>query len=76
MATETTTSETYAVIPAPGYHGDWVTVYATFSTAAKALAYAKQGGCRVLQGCEHAKGDKISRGIVQDMISRGDWKVV
>jgi hypothetical protein len=70
------TTENYAVIPAPGYHGDWVSVYATFPTIRKARNFARTGGCRILKGCDEPKGAKIGRGIVQDMINSGHWHVV
>lgn len=70
---------TYILIPAPGYHGDWVTVYATARTAESARRAAKRmgGGVRILSGVTGLKkGSKTTRGIMQDMISPGRWQVV
>ena len=74
-----TTKTTCILIPAPGYHGDWVTVYATAKSIDAAMRTAKRmgGGVRILAGVTgHKKGDKIGRGVVQDMISAGHWQVV
>ena len=76
MANETTTGESYAVIDAEGYHGDWTRVYATFDTEVKAKNYAKRGTCRVLKGCDKPKGARIAQGVLQAMIDGGWWKVV
>jgi hypothetical protein len=68
--------ETYTIIDAPGYHGDYVTVYRKFDDIHKARAFCKSGGLRILAGCDgHEVGDKIGRGIVQDMINAGHWTV-
>ena len=67
------------LIPAPGHHGDWISVYATAKTEESARRAARRmgGGVRILSGVTgHKKGDRIGRGVVQDMISSGRWRVV
>jgi len=66
----------YAVLDAPGHHGDIVTVWANFEIVEQARSFAKRGGCRILEGCGLAKGSKIGRGPLQSMVDRGDWRVV
>lgn len=66
----------YAVIDAPGWHGDYVSVYASYTDLNKAKSFARRGACRILAGCDMPKGAKIGRGIVDDMIQAGLWKVV
>ena len=73
-----TATETYAIIDSEGYYGDWCTVWETYTDAAKAHGAKLRGGSsvRLVSGCHEQAGDKVSRGIVQDMIAAGLWKVV
>jgi hypothetical protein len=69
----------YAIIPAPGHHGDYVTIYSTHKTekAAQAAYRKAGGGVRLLAGVEgHKKGERLPRGVVQDMLARGDWRAL
>lgn len=66
----------FCVVDAEGHHGDYLTVWYSSEDEYAARAFARSGGCRVLAGCEHSKGDKIPRGAVADMISAGFWRVI
>lgn len=68
----------FAVIDAPGWHGDYVTVHATFATLPEAVAYRRRHprGMRLVSGCHKGPGDRVPRGAVDDLLSSGAWKVV
>jgi hypothetical protein len=72
MTNETTMA---VVVDADGHFGDVATVWYV-GTVKQCRNFAKTGGCRILVGCEHEKGDKIKRGELNDMIQSGAWKVV
>jgi hypothetical protein len=71
------TNETAAavVVDADGHYGSVVTVWYT-GTVKQCRNFAKSGGCQVLVGCEHKKGDKIKPSELQAMRQSGAWKVV
>ena len=70
------TQETFVVIDAPGTYGEHTTVWYATTDLAKARAFAKRGRCQILAGCAYAKGRKILRGPLVDMIASGHWKII
>jgi hypothetical protein len=68
----------YAIIDAPGHHGDTIKVYRTFATLAEAESYRRRHprGVRVVEGCEREAGCRIARAGVDALLARGDWRVV
>lgn len=74
-----TTTTKYAVVDAPGYHGDYVTIWSVHTdlTAAKS---AKRRGGRSTILVEVASGGvepgKIGRGPMTDLMRVGSWRVL
>jgi hypothetical protein len=68
----TTAQVTAVVIDANGHFGSHATVWFT-GNMKQCQAFAKRGGCQILTGCDKAKGDKIARGVLADMVSAGRW---
>jgi len=68
----TTTAVAALVVDADGHFGSHATVWFSGSLQ-QCQAFAKRGGCQILTGCDKAKGDKIARGVLADMVSAGRW---
>lgn len=67
-------------IDAPGYSGDYVTVWGVAHSKEKAWELNKRGGksVQVVECADglHEKGDKISRGVVDQMLAAGRWRAI
>jgi hypothetical protein len=64
----------FIVVDALGYYGDFVAIHSSHKTAAAAIKAAKHPGKAALAGCDKKKGDRIPRGVLEDMIACGHWQ--
>lgn len=68
----------YAIIDAPGYFGDYTTIWETHADEKAAIHAKLKGGksVQLIHGCHKETGDKISRGELQALIDTGNWRVI
>lgn len=67
----------YGVIDAEGYYGDVATVWASFPTLEQARRFCTgRKSLRIVEGCHKAKGDKVTRAGLSNLLNRGDWKAM